>query len=357
MHSGAIFYLMKRGQDSLARVTLKHLAEQSGYSLRTVKKVMSGTEYVSEETRTSILHIARKLNYKPNRIASTLARNREYKIAVVYAEVSKYYFPEVEAGMRRCLEEHNDFGIKAEFHKYNDLDVEWMKGTLKALAKREDIHGVVVKPVSVDQLDEEINALAAAGKPVVTFGTDAPKSERICYVGIDAYKSGRIAAQLAANYMGKQGKVLIVSMSNTMMQSAGRVAGFKEKMAEAYPAMDLQEVLLPNHPRVYYDSVKSILTHETGITGIFDTSADVYICASVLKELGKKDEIVLIGYDLSEETNKLLKEDHIKAVLYQNPEYQGYQSLKVLCSYFLENKLPQNPNLHPEVGIVLGECL
>ena len=45
-------------------VTLKDVAEMSDYSLRTVKKVMSGDLSVRPETRENVLQAALKLFYK-----------------------------------------------------------------------------------------------------------------------------------------------------------------------------------------------------------------------------------------------------------------------------------------------------
>ena len=350
-------HFLTGGNTALSRITLKDIAEHSGYSLRTVKKVMGGKEFVSDETRKYILDAARKLNYRTNRIASALARNRVFTIAAVYADISKYYFPEVEAGINRCMDEYRDFGVRVEYFRKSDLSAEWQKEALSAILERDDIHGVVLKPVGVNQLDSEINRLAEAGKPVVTFGTDAPGSGRMCYIGPDAYKSGRIAAQLLANYIGKKGKVVVIKQTDIMMQMTERARGFKDKMAEEYPSVEVQEVLIPNNPKVYYDIIKSIILHEEGINGIFSTDADVYISAHVLKELNKKDDIVLVGYDLSRETNQFLREGCIKATLYQDPEYQGHMSTKVLCDFLLENRIPDKGIIESEMRIMLSECL
>lgn len=43
------------------------------------------------------------------------------------------------------------------------------------------------------------------------------------------------------------------------------------------------------------------LLKEEDIKGIFVTSAKVYVSANVLEELNKKDDIILVGYDISEE--------------------------------------------------------
>ena len=46
------------------RITLKDVAEHSGYSLRTVKKVFNDSEGVSKKARTKITASAEALNYK-----------------------------------------------------------------------------------------------------------------------------------------------------------------------------------------------------------------------------------------------------------------------------------------------------
>ena len=94
-----------------SRATLKDVAEKSGYALRTVKKVMSGTENVGEKTRTAVLQAAEELNYQRNILASTLSKGKTTRIAIVYAETTKTYFPEVEKGFMQCAEEFRDYGM------------------------------------------------------------------------------------------------------------------------------------------------------------------------------------------------------------------------------------------------------
>ena len=68
-------------------VTLKDVAESSGYSLRTVKKVLSSNEPVKPATRETVLRVAREMGYRKNRIASVLANHKVYKIAIVITAI------------------------------------------------------------------------------------------------------------------------------------------------------------------------------------------------------------------------------------------------------------------------------
>lgn len=339
-----------------SRVTLKDVAEHAGYSLRTVKKVFNNhSGGVSEKARTKILESADILDYKFNRIASALAKSHNIRIAIVYNDISKYYFPEVDKGFLECADELRDFGVSIEFHKVNGFELEAQREVLDNILTRKEITGVILQPISAHGLDSNIRQLVDAGKMVATFGADAPDSKRLFYVGPEAYKSGRIASQILANYIGKSGKVFIINQASEHMQTVDRKRGFRDRILEVYPNIEAYEINTPFNKNMFYDMVKSIVLNED-VKGIFCTSADVYIAGNVLKELGKKD-IVVVGYDFSEETYGLMKEGYIKVILMQEPERQGYLSLKILCEYILHGKQPEENTIHTQISIVTSECL
>ncbi|HBR03702.1 MAG TPA: hypothetical protein DD738_13955 [Ruminiclostridium sp.] len=337
------------------RITLKDVAEHSGYSLRTVKKVFNDSEGVSKKARTKITASAEALNYKFNRIASALAKNYDIRIAIVYNDVSKYYFPEVDKGFIDCAEELRDFGVSIEFHKVSSFALEAQQKILEDFMERDDIKGVIVQPISASGLNKHIGRLVDAGKVVATFGADAPESKRLFYVGPEAYKSGRIASQILANYIGKSGKVFVINQATEHMQSIERIRGFKNRVNEVYPNIEVYEINTPFNKNMYYDMVKSIVLNEE-VKGIFCTDADVYIAGNVLKELDRKD-IVILGYDFSKETHDLMKEGYIKVILTQEPESQGYISLKTLCEYILHHKKPEKEKIFTKISIFTSECL
>ena len=336
------------------RPTLKDVAERSGYALRTVKKVMGGEPNVRERTREAVLRAAEELHYTRNRAASALARNRQVKLAVVYSQTTDAYFPEVEQGFRQCHKELVDFGLDLEFHITRQLGWQAQKPLLDALLADDSIRGVVVQPFSANQLNSEINALVAAGKPVVTFGADAPDSQRLCYVGPDAYRSGRIGGQILANYVGKRGKVFVINQGFDHMQTRQRCRGFRDRMTEHYPNIQTFEMNLPENSNLYYDTVHSIVTHED-VAGIFCTDANTSVAGRVLRDLHRQD-IALVGFDLSTEGIELMRGGFIKVIIEQKPESFSYLALRLLFQYITEGKVPEVINKTP-LYIMTSECI
>ena len=96
------------------RATLKDVAERSGYALRTVKNVVAGKSSVGGPVREAVLKAMEELNYKQNSLASTLAKNKAYLIAVILLDGDNAYQKELEQGILRYAENYEDFGLEIE---------------------------------------------------------------------------------------------------------------------------------------------------------------------------------------------------------------------------------------------------
>jgi LacI family transcriptional regulator len=337
-----------------ARPTLKDVADLSGYALRTVKKVMSGDPHVRDRTKAAVLAAAEELQYTRNKAASALAKNRSVKLAVVFSEITEAYFPEIRCGFQQARRELQDFGLVLEYHVATVKGWNMQEDLLDTICSRKDIDGVLIQPYDATALNPAINRLVAAGKPVVTFGADAPDSKRLCYVGPDAYKSGRIGGQILANYIGKSGKVFLISQSLGHMQTIERQRGFLDRIHEFYPEIQVFEVNLPDNSTLYYEMVHSIVSNES-VDGMFCTDANTVVAGKVLKDLGRTD-IALVGFDLSESGIHLMKEGYIKVIIEQKPEVFARQATLLLFRHIAENKHPEMINNTP-LYILTSECL
>lgn len=339
---------------SKPRATLKDVAKKSGYALRTVKKVMGKTEKVGEKTRIAVIQAAKELNYQRNIIASTLSKGKNTRIAIVYAETTKTYFPEVEKGFKQCAEEFRDFGLSISFRKVFDHHIESQINVLQNLISDTSIDGLIIQPVSRSRLNPYIDTFIELGKPVITFGSDASSTKRLCYIGPNAYKSGRIGAQILANYVGKEGNVAVISDNTEHMQTVDRIKGFSDRVKEHYPNLKITNLNIPNNPVLYYEMLKTLITQES-IQGIFCTDANSYIAGEVLRDLNKKT-IVVVGFDISTMTIDLMKQGYLKVVIEQNPFNFSYMALKTMFNYLYLNKIPEKIQ-YTDISIVTSECL
>lgn len=333
-------------------VTLKDVAQRSTYSLRTVKKVMSGDKTVRPETRENVLQAAKELGYEKNMAASILATNRIRNIAIILGDY-RYFFPEAKKGFRNCHKAWSSLKVGIEFLLPADRSLEASKELLRSIRKDEKFDAVIMHASSMTELNPEINSLVDSGKVVCTFGADAPGSRRMFYVGPRAYESGRIAAQVMANYIGGNGEVCIMKQASEEMQTQERIRGFSDYIVENHPGIGIEQHLISGGAQEYHKKAAELI-RSRDVTGIVGIDADCYIIGSEARKAGRRD-IVSLGFDLSLESAALMREGYFNIILDQNPEQQAALALDNTCRYLLYHSGVKN--IFTEVAIVTSEIL
>lgn len=96
--------------------------------------------------------------------------------------------------------------------------------------------GILIGPLNAAGLTPSINRVIAAGIPVITVDTDAPESNRLCYVGTNGHAAGQLAADIMAEMLGEQGDVGISNLLG-FATCEERAQGFRDRIAERYPRM------------------------------------------------------------------------------------------------------------------------
>lgn len=337
------------------RPTLKDVAEYSGLALRTVKKVMSGDPSVRDHNREAILRAAEKLNYTPNKAASALGKQILIRLAIVYSNPTNLYFSDANKGFQQCEEELYDYGLCLEYYTTKDGHWKAQEKILNYLLDNQNIDGVVFHPNSATKLDSAINALVEAGKPVVTFGSDAPNSKRLFYVGCDAYKAGRIAGQLLASLMNEQGTAYIVSDYIDQEQASERIRGFKDRIYEFHPYMKIYSHSLTADSKSHHQTINYLLDQKK-IDGLFCTDANNTIVAANTLHKENLFSFPFVGFDLTLGSIKELKAGIIDVVLDQKPERYAYNASKQLFNYLVDNNTKVATQLLP-IFVVTSECL
>ncbi|WP_125766828.1 LacI family DNA-binding transcriptional regulator [Lapidilactobacillus wuchangensis] len=90
-------------------VTIREIAQKTGYSTSTISRVLNHHPYVSAEKRAKILQVMAELDYRPNQLAQNLSRGASRNIGVIIPYVDNPFFEKMTNGiMARAFE----FGYK-----------------------------------------------------------------------------------------------------------------------------------------------------------------------------------------------------------------------------------------------------
>jgi ribose transport system substrate-binding protein len=140
-------------------------------------------------------------------------------------------------------------GAERQAKEYGNVDILWNAPVNADQLKQKEIlesaitqkvDGIAISALNGDFLTETINKAVEAGIPVVTWDSDAPKSKRAAFYGVDDLASGRIMGEETVRLLNGKGKVAIItSYGATNLQR--RLDGIKESLAKA-PGIQLVEV-------------------------------------------------------------------------------------------------------------------
>lgn len=140
-------------------------------------------------------------------------------------------------------------GAERQAREYGNVDILWNAPVNADQLKQKEIlesaitqrvDGIAISALNGDFLTDTINRAVEAGIPVVTWDSDAPKSKRAAFYGVDDFASGRIMGEETIRLLNGQGKVAIItSYGATNLQR--RLDGIKEGLSKA-PGIELVEV-------------------------------------------------------------------------------------------------------------------
>ena len=84
------------------KITVKELAQKLGVSVSTVSKALNDSYEISDKTKKRVQRLAKKYNYRPNRLAVNLKTGSTRTICVILPALSNF-FTTVLSGIEKRL--------------------------------------------------------------------------------------------------------------------------------------------------------------------------------------------------------------------------------------------------------------
>lgn len=338
------------------KVTLEHIAQIAGVHRSTVDKVLHGRKGVSDKIRAHIQQIVDELEYSPDPIGRALANQRKPKtIAVLLLKFDA--LDEIKQGIEAALSEVKNFGIETEYYVCNDSDSDEQLFTLKYLLNKK-VSGVLITPIHTQEITRLINEISDQGIPVVTINTDIPESKRICFIGQESLKAGRVAGELMGEIIGGHGNVALITSSKELLSSLERQQGFENVLSEHFPRIKVIDVAETfEKPVVAFQKTLEIIKKHGDLDGLFITCGNVSEICRAVKLMNKDKKIKIISYDLYPEIIQLVNQRVINFTIGQNLFTQGYRGFIVLSEVLLFAKKPDTEIIWSGIDIRIRESV
>jgi len=272
-------------------VTLRDLAEVTGYTVNTVSRALKGREDISVRTSRLIQKEARRQGYIPNALAASLRSGKTKTISVIIPDISDPLFAillrDIEARLR---ERAFDLFIQ----NTDEDDERERRAVLAAIGKK--IDGVIICPCQ--KSIHNLQLLQDNGIPQVLLGRRFRGSRLACVVADDEQ-----GGFLATEHLIRKGHTQIVFLNGpTYVSSAKeRLQGYRRALREhAIPYRGERVFEVPISPGECSRVLGALLRRKTPFTSIFCFSdLMAWEAISFLSSRGKTipGDVAIVGFD------------------------------------------------------------
>lgn len=301
------------------KVNIYDVAEKAGVGIGTVSRVLNNSTKVKDKTREKVLKVMQELNYRPNKVAQNLARQKANAVAVIVPSFIDHFFVEVLKGIQDALEEEN---IDLVLHKI-DLNENRMEKIMEIVHSRK-VDGIAALTMDISQAEHQ--ELKDSEIPIVIADEFSDDFHSIYFDDVQG-------AEMAVDYLVKlkHSRIAFINGDINSLHGQKRLRGVKKSLKKN--SIQIDQKLIKDGDFYVEDGYQSMqeifeLPQESWPTAVFAASDNQAIgVLQAVEEHGLKapDDIAVIGYDNIE----LAK--YLKLTTIGQPMYQlGYLAIEVL---------------------------
>jgi ribose transport system substrate-binding protein len=260
-----------------------------------------------------------------NKTPSAGGPGKRHKVAFVTNNASDYWTIARKGTEKAQADNPN---VEVDFRVDSDGTAAEQQHVVDDLLAR-GIEGIAISPV--DPVNQTPMLNKAAGQSlVITQDSDAPSSNRACYIGTDNVAAGRQAGELVKEALPQGGKIMVFVGVLDAANAQQRYQGLKEALQGS--KVQIVDVRTDNTDRVRAKSnAADTLVNNPDIAGMVGLWA--YNGPAILgavRDAGKIGKVKIVCFDEDDETLAGIKGDAIYATVVQQPFEFGRQSIEMM---------------------------
>jgi ribose transport system substrate-binding protein len=254
--------------------------------------------------------------------SSAINEAKTLKLAFVTNNASDFWTI-AQRGVEKADAELSD--VTAEFRITSDGTAAEQKRIVDDLLTK-GIGGIAISPVDPENQTALIND--AAGKAVVfTQDSDAPTSNRLCYIGTDNVAAGRQAGALIKEVVPDGGPVMLFVGKLDARNAQERIQGIKEALAGT--KIQILDVRTDDADtvRAKSNAADTLVRHPEvkALVGLWSYNGPAIL--SAVKDANKIGKVQIVTFDEADETLAGIRDGAIHATVVQQPYEFGYQAI------------------------------
>ena len=280
-------------------------------------------------------------------ISSKVSKPENYTITLITMNDAELYWQIMNEGCEQAVEDLKKEKVNINY-TFSPVDAgkdEPMSEKLEqAIEKKND--AILVTPTGRSSILDHIELTKDSGIAVVLLDQLADGDDWDAFYAHNNYEMGILAGEKMLEQLKiarkTSGKIGIIGVNKDTESTMEREEGFRSVFKDkSYKLLDTEYTEGdPSLAEIY--TKKIINEHE--LIGVFNVNYTNTIgVAGVIEEADKKDEIVLVGYDCSKESESFFESGAIDISINQDPYEIGYQGMMGTI------KVLQGEKLNPKV--------
>lgn len=209
------------------------------------------------------------------------------------------------------------------------------------------VDGIAISPIDPDNQTDLLNEAAAQTK-LVTQDADAPKSNRLAYIGMDNYQAGRMCGKLIKEANPNGGKVILFVGRLEQLNARLRRQGVIDELLDRSPDASRND---PNDGEIKgekftildtrtdnFDFAAAKALPEDALSRYPDVDCMVGLFAynppyilEAVRGANKLGKVKVVAFDEDDATLQAIKDGHCYGTIVQNPYRYGYDSVMLLA--------------------------
>ncbi|MBS1577193.1 MAG: LacI family DNA-binding transcriptional regulator [Bacteroidetes bacterium] len=206
----------------LLKTTIQHIADELKLTPATVSRALNNHPRISAETKKLVNETAVRLNYRRNRIASSLRTGKSHTIGVIIPSARINFFGSVVHGIETIASEYGYHTLIYQSEETTELEMQAIEAFLGAR-----VDGILASLAKQDTDFSHYTDLKKKNVPLVLFDR-SNDSLNIPSVVIDDYKGGYYATE----HLIKQGYKRIAHLAGPQRFQTfqNRLQGYKDAL-------------------------------------------------------------------------------------------------------------------------------
>lgn len=249
----------------------------------------------------------------------------ELVVGVSVSTLNNPFFVSMKDGIDQLAKE-NDTTVK--FVDAQDDSAKQSNDIDDLIQQKVDI--LLINPVDSSAIVPAVEAANKANIPVIAIDRSSEAGTLLTTVASNNQEGGRMAAEYILEKIGEQGRVVVLEGVPGASATRERGKGFDDFAKEYLMVLDQQTA---NFNRAEGLTVmENMLQANKDIQAVFAQNDEMALGA--IEALGNNAEMIVVGFDGTEDGIKSIQEGRMSATIAQKPEEMGKLALQAALDYF-----------------------